>query len=510
MPSFTDIPTELLLSILQHTSSSKDQLHAGLTCKKLHQVANGLIYAAISLDWSSTRETAPNSVTLLLRSLMEKPQLGVLVKDLHLHGRDFISVIAWNILTPPVFVGALDLANVASVIRGFQLQHAQEWEEKARQGKMDAIVTLLLTFLPNLTRLRMLSNFAKETRILALTLLSDIKESSCNKAVLPMRYSLEDVTISRHRQGSDKVKEDNMSEILLWFYLPKIRLLNLSIDNPETFAWPLDYSPYPSLLRSLTLTILRESHAKKVLAVCNGLKYLDWTLEYTVDRTDMSGPMFDLDGIRIALGPLRQSLEVLMLTAAISMGVSEIDFPLVYVQGSLAIADFPAVRKLTLSWPFAMGLEPNRERRMSDSIPKNVREITITSDGFDRTESFEWDEFTMLGPLEEFLTGCKKRTPFLKQLNLVVEFLAAPVASTNKRQAADPLGGVADAGQNAVTEFFKLGDAVLNLPGDAVGKAMEGDPAGAMTGLVDSVAKSASDIPGDAMGIVAPLVGGGK
>lgn len=105
-----------------------------------------------------------------------------------------------------------------------------------------------------------------------------------------------------------------------------------------------------------------------------------------------------------------------------------------------------------------------------------------------------------------------KTSTFIAFITTASAVLAAPVASTDKRQtnagAADPLGGVADAGQNAVTEFFKLGDAVLNLPGDAMGKAIEGDPAGAVTGLVDSVAKSASDIPGDAMGIVAPLIGG--
>lgn len=424
MPSLTDLPPELLLSILGNTSR-KDRLHASLTCKELHQVANSLFYAKISLDWSSPWETSPNSVPFLLRSLVERPQLGSPVKELHLSGRNFTRRLAWDTLTPLIFVDVLELDKVDSIIYGFQILHAQEWAEQVAQGNMDALVTLLLSFLPNVTRLRILSNFAKITRILALTLLSDIKASCNSSVVLPMLYSLESVSVSRHRHRSGDVKEDNTAEILLWFYLPNIRFLELSIDNPKTFAWPLDYAPCPSSLRSLTLTILREPHAERVFAVCTGLTRLNWTLEYKVEYLDISEPTFYLDGVTTALRPLQESLEDLTLTTAIEMGVSDIELPKVYIQGSLAIAHFPAMRKFSLSWPLAMGLEPNPERRLSDSIPQNVQEMTITTDGFDLTDSFGWDEFSMLGPMEEFFMSYKEHTPLLEQLNLVVECVYA-------------------------------------------------------------------------------------
>lgn len=424
MLSLSNLPTELLLSILKRTSSRQDLRNMGLTCKKFHEVANDLMYASISLDWSPRPETSSYAVTFLLRSLMENPKLGGLIKDLYLHGRDFRGFIKWNTLTPPVCVDALDLNMVSSTIHGFQVPHAQEWEEEARRGKMDAIVTLLLSFLPNLTRLRVLSNFAKETRILGLTLMHDIKAASINNGVLPMRHSLEDVTVSRFRLGNGKVKEDNTAETLLWFYLPKIRLLNLSIDNPKSFTWPLEHSPCPSQLRSLRLSLIREPHAQQVFAVCNGLKQLSWTLEHNAEFKAISKPNFDLNGVTDALGPLRESLEDLTLKASIEMGPSDIEYPHVDVRGSLAIADFPAVRKFTLSWSLAMGIQPNCQRRLSTSIPRNVQEITITDD-LEQTEDFEWDEFSMLGPIDRFLSSHKEHTPFLEQFNLVVEGIDA-------------------------------------------------------------------------------------
>ncbi|KAJ2980406.1 hypothetical protein NQ176_g2656 [Zarea fungicola] len=48
--------------------------------------------------------------------------------------------------------------------------------------------------------------------------------------------------------------------------------------------------------------------------------------------------------------------------------------------------------------------------------------------------------------------------------------------------------------------------AVLNIPGDAAGKLLEGDPVGAATQMVGDVAKLATDLPKDAMGIISPLV----
>ncbi|ATY67155.1 hypothetical protein A9K55_000437 [Cordyceps militaris] len=96
---------------------------------------------------------------------------------------------------------------------------------------------------------------------------------------------------------------------------------------------------------------------------------------------------------------------------------------------------------------------------------------------------------------------------------------AAPAAPADKREmnfggVAGPLGTllggsaaapVGASGQNALAALFKAGDEILNIPGDTIRKAIEGNPAGAATGLLQALIKAASDLPKDAMGLVTPI-----
>ncbi|KAK3180073.1 hypothetical protein K4F52_008565 [Lecanicillium sp. MT-2017a] len=74
---------------------------------------------------------------------------------------------------------------------------------------------------------------------------------------------------------------------------------------------------------------------------------------------------------------------------------------------------------------------------------------------------------------------------------------------------AGPLGGVASALQMAVAEVFKLGDGVLNLPGDAAEKIAKGDPAGALIGALQNGGTLAGELPEDFFKILGAIAGGG-
>lgn len=80
--------------------------------------------------------------------------------------------------------------------------------------------------------------------------------------------------------------------------------------------------------------------------------------------------------------------------------------------------------------------------------------------------------------------------------------IAGPLGGLLGNGAAAPLG---DSAQSAVAGLFKVGDEILNIPGDAVRKLLSGDVVGAGTGLVQDVMKAGTDIPKDAMGIVSPV-----
>ncbi|KAG5928979.1 hypothetical protein E4U53_002545 [Claviceps sorghi] len=88
---------------------------------------------------------------------------------------------------------------------------------------------------------------------------------------------------------------------------------------------------------------------------------------------------------------------------------------------------------------------------------------------------------------------------------------AVPVKrETNFGGLAGPLGGlmggsggagVGSGAQDAAAEVFKLGDAFLNIPGDAVSG---GNPLSALTNLV----KTGASLPGDATKAAKDTVGG--
>ncbi|TQV91537.1 hypothetical protein V2A60_008481 [Cordyceps javanica] len=95
---------------------------------------------------------------------------------------------------------------------------------------------------------------------------------------------------------------------------------------------------------------------------------------------------------------------------------------------------------------------------------------------------------------------------------------AAPVADKREMNfggIAGPLGSllggngvsapVGGSVQNGVADLFKLGDEILNIPGDTIRKLIEGNPAGAATGLLQDLLKAGTDIPKDAMGLVTPI-----
>lgn len=109
-----------------------------------------------------------------------------------------------------------------------------------------------------------------------------------------------------------------------------------------------------------------------------------------------------------------------------------------------------------------------------------------------------------------------RTTTFLLALAAGSAVTAIPTKrETNFGGASGPLGGLlgggpasglGDSAQAAIAEVFKAVDAVLNIPGDAAGKLLEGDPVGAGTQLVSDVAKLGTDLPKDAMGIISPLI----
>jgi hypothetical protein len=84
MACFHDLPNELLIEIVEylHSDDPSDIWGATLTSKSFYYLANPLLYHSLKILLPQTSVSVPRRVTLLVRTLLARPDLGALVKGL--------------------------------------------------------------------------------------------------------------------------------------------------------------------------------------------------------------------------------------------------------------------------------------------------------------------------------------------------------------------------------------------------------------------------------------------
>lgn len=86
---------------------------------------------------------------------------------------------------------------------------------------------------------------------------------------------------------------------------------------------------------------------------------------------------------------------------------------------------------------------------------------------------------------------------------------AAPTAQNRRETNLGDLSGLLGAGgQEAVAEVFKGGDAILNIPGDVMGKLLSGNPEEAVKTAMDGITKTVGGLPADIGKIMGGFTGG--
>lgn len=438
MPSLLDLPPEIVTTILEYLWTW-DQRRVARASKYLQQTATRLIYAEITFKWDG--DSCHPGIILFLRSLAENPGLGDLVKALHLKPNSPESSWgvfsssgepSWTVFSSSGMPTPMTLTNwgrrtqqaldrVVALIRGFNhLSYARTWKDELRKCNMDALVTLLLSFLPNLTRLSMRDCFARDVRILSRSLAHSM-QAPPSGAVMPMLRSLEDVTIVRSDQRRAGGKS-SAGEALPWFHLPQLRRLELTIDDPGSLAWTPAEAPHPSRLQSLRMTSIREANARQALTRCRGLRQLHWHLEYDDEARilPIGERALNMASVNASLEPLCETLEDLTLKAAYETREWDKKHLVIELRGTLDLSGFHAIRRLAVSWPLVMGMGPARGVRLGPSLPKNLEYLVFT-DGFPPSGRYEWNPSSMMAAMQFFLERYQEHTPLLRGFGLLVD-----------------------------------------------------------------------------------------
>ncbi|KAK2609217.1 hypothetical protein QQS21_002299 [Conoideocrella luteorostrata] len=437
--SIENLPTELQIQILEYLSFDDLRFMSSVnTC--FHCLAEPLLYAEVDIKWVGCYEVncRPPPVPLLLRTILDNHGLARHIRRVRLDGHDYVDHDSVIDVSPIFPSEAIPMPRALEIIRSTQLAEgvADSWADELQSGSADAMVTLLLAALPNLTSFFLGSNFANVNRFLGALCNSSITRGNQNSKF----KKLCDVTITRTESDFKPSDTRNTSNMLPFLFLPNIQTLSLTVDNPVVFEWPPGTpTPQFSSLLSLELSRLREVRLEPILSATKRLQKLQWNLIYITDiDDDVSRDVLDLDVLDAALSSVSGTLTDLTISARVYnawySGFPEPD-PL-KIQGSLSgLIEFAHLERLTLPWAFLMGYcyDPSRCLKVWERLPKNLELLSLEHD-LSRLDEYEWHNEDVLSAAEYILTHWKRQSsngrlrilvPIMSHANLNVEEIDA-------------------------------------------------------------------------------------
>ncbi|EJP60792.1 uncharacterized protein BBA_10260 [Beauveria bassiana ARSEF 2860] len=433
--SLKDWPNELLLSLLNLLPLT-DLLSMSRVSKSIYALSLPLIYSTIETTW--VLGTMP-PVVLLLRSLVERPELSGHIRNLRLEGN---GVQGRTELTElPAFpIDAPLLSKASKIIKATKVPFVDRWIHELQSGTVDAIVALLLAMLPNLTSLFLGPNFTVRSRLWG-------GMFQCALCKPQQNYQLPAYKILRHVTSKFRAKEYyhddicNAADVLPLFYLPSIENLSVSIDNPAEFTWPASHAPAPSSIVSLDIYRLRESRLEPVLSVLKGLQRLHWHWFYQPDLDEeVSKGVVRLDTAAAALNKVADTLTDLTISAMTrpAYSVGDYDPPPLEIQASLdGLSRLRKLKILSLPWAFliGMGFSESPTKRLLSALPPSLEVLRLTAD-LDDHDEWEWEEEdSVIDAIKLELAGLSSsRHPSLRRIILPIPFEHSEITKDQKEE----------------------------------------------------------------------------
>lgn len=415
-----ELPSELLMAITKWlpTPAPFAMVHPAL-----QKVAADRLYSDITFTWS--RDDPVPRIRLLLRTLLERPELRQYVRNLNLQCDRLVLPVTKG-GQPEAFQledTGLDIAEgqLVSEIQslGFAKQElASEWANKIRLGNSDAVVALLVALTPNIRRLSLSPKWTVDLTHLGLVFKTALCPSHLTASRLPTYKDLTFVSLTPlflEEHLFDAPAEDN---ILALFYLPGVEELGIPIASRSEMNWPYERPPKPTSLRSLEIHRLREQFLGPVLSVCSNLQTLHyrWLLHNGVDQPHSETPLELTEMASNIASHCSHTLTTLWIDAATQLSPGYYDDPPLEFSGSLApLKELTALERLGLPWPFVCGsVDSPFERSIRNVAPASLRYLQLARQ-LVRYEEFWWTPAELLGLIAaEMDAGLLQEVPRLE------------------------------------------------------------------------------------------------
>lgn len=398
MVNLLHFPTELQLAIVQCLPQS-DLPAVACVHPRLRSLVEDTLYSHIIFTWTKEHPRPP--IMRLLRTFLERPELAQQVRwlDLQGHGekapdptgmgrRLHHKFAAFTLSDNPGL--SIDVLLKRAVSSGFPPDEAAVWVDEIHGGNSDAVVALIVTMTPHITRISLARNWCACYSFMGKVFRMALCEPRQNslRDGLPKFEHLASVTLNSRLVYMHNVEAQEQDDILALFYLPRVRELSIPIANRVDMSWPAASPPDPSSLTSLEVSRLRENQLSSVLAVCPNIKVFSykWLYHVGIDKP-LNQEVMDVDQIAEALvAHCRDTLTDFKLEVT-----SMVSWPPVLLSGSLAaISQLHQLKRMNLPSPLVLGaMENPTPERIGSFAPAGLEYLGLQSALMDQDE-YDW------------------------------------------------------------------------------------------------------------------------
>ncbi|KAF5019489.1 hypothetical protein F66182_8496 [Fusarium sp. NRRL 66182] len=398
--SMSSCPVEVHLLIVNCLWRQRTTLHAlSLVNKHFSIIAQPFLYEEVDVGWADG-ESPP--LTLIIRTLLDRPELANNIKFLRLDGWNFPDRVPDRL--PRISPAALDLEKVAQFITNSNVLLGQEWGEGIFDGELDAIVALLLALLPRLKSLFLGQDFS--TEIIYVGMILDPNQVNNPDHRIHKFEHLRKVTMKNENMDRYHNMYDFSESALAFFNMSQLEELSMAPILPEIdFTWPTGTPQPMEKLKYLHVERVRETQLERILCLAPNLKSFSWNWSYDNERDGAEhGNLFELDRMDSAFRVVNKTLTAISITVDEDGGINHPDhFWHIRVSGNLeGLVDFTNLRDLTIPLVLLLGYSPDSAPPLRSRVPPTVLRLYLT-DNLCFQDHFKWDRNSLMTHMMPFI-----------------------------------------------------------------------------------------------------------
>jgi len=427
--SLMSLPEELIERILLFaTTPGRAALAA--TSKFFSRLATAPLYRDIAWIWEKILG-GDLSLKLLLRTLSERPELALAIKNLDIATDEGSFPLFPNLARHLSEEEArLERYHIARSEFGPRLDAIRRLPPKEYLQDVNGTLALLILQTSNIQSLRLgfgaISCQFFVSRIVENGLMNEMatypfsRFNSLTHIELPPDFDNR-VQPFTSRSTLVGIPPINFTTCLASFYGPAVQSITMTCPEPRIFSW-LDNPPVASRLQNLVLhhSDAKEETLGEFLSVAPNLKKLKYGFWCQVDNPYGTSEYLTCSKLCQTLDQVNSTLVELIISVNFftfsSLDINEDGpFGLKGCVGSLC--HFRTLEYLEIPLVVLLGWSPQSAPPLRDVLPSTLRKLCLTDD-MSTFESWEWTEVDVLEQVKCSLINCETNFPNLKSIEV--------------------------------------------------------------------------------------------